>query len=157
MVSAALLSTFHLLALALGLGAVVARGRALSRLVTDANAIEAVLSADNFWGLASILWLVTGFARLFGPFEKGSAFYLNSGAFLLKMGLFGLVFVLELWPMITFIRWRVRRAKGLPVDTSRAATLAKVNLAEVLVTLAMPFVASLMARGLGFNWFYSRG
>lgn len=153
MLGAALLSTLHLLALALGLPGVVMRGRALTRLATDPAAIDDVFYADNLWGLASLLWIGTGLARMFGDFEKGSAFYLNSHSFLVKLGLLGVAMTLELWPMITFIRWRIRKAKGQPVDTSSARRLALVNRVEVALTLAIPFIASMMARGIGFTWF----
>ncbi|MER2564513.1 MAG: DUF2214 family protein [Myxococcaceae bacterium] len=153
MLSAALLSTFHLFALVLGLSGVAIRWRQLRRLVTDPTALEPMLVGDNLWGVAAILWLVTGLLRAFGSFEKGSGYYLNSGAFLLKLGLFSVVFLLELWPMVTFMRWRVRKAKGLALDTSRAGTFATITAVELAITLAIPFVASMMARGIGFTWF----
>lgn len=153
MLSAALLSTFHLIALVLGLPGVFLRGRALRALQTDPTAIKRVLLADNLWGVAALLWLGTGAARLFGTAEKGTGYYLHSGSFLLKMALFGLVFALELWPMITFITWRIRQGKGQPIDTSRAGLLSRVNDVELALVLAMPFVASMMARGIGFSWF----
>ncbi len=115
--------------------------------------MEAVLFADNLWGIAALLWLGSGLLRAFGPFEKGSGYYLHSGAFLLKMALFVVVMLLELWPMATFIAWRIRRGRGLPLDTRRAGLFAKLTAAEVVFTLAIPFVASMMARGIGFTWF----
>src|SRR5690242_8707119 len=105
MFSSALLSTFHLFALAMGLPGVFLRGMALRGLSTDKSALRRLFIADNFWGIAAVLWIGTGLARLFGTFEKGSGYYLNSTSFLIKMTLFGLVFALELWPMITFIKW----------------------------------------------------
>lgn len=153
MLSSALLSTFHLLALALGLPGVFLRGRALKALKDDPTAVARVFAADNFWGVAALLWLGTGLTRVFGSFEKGSGYYLHSGAFLVKLALFGLILLLELWPMVTFIQWRIRKAKGLPLDTSRAAQLARVNDLELALVLAMPFLASMMARGLGVGWF----
>ena len=153
MFSAALLSTFHLLALALGLPGVFLRGRALRALQKDPTAIAPVFLADSLWGIAALLWLGTGLTRLFGSSEKGSGYYLNSSSFLIKMALFVLILLLELWPMMTFIRWRIRQSKGLPIDTSRAALLTRVNDAELALVLAMPFLASMMARGVGFAWF----
>ncbi|MBL8937677.1 MAG: DUF2214 family protein [Archangium sp.] len=153
MLIAALLSTLHLFALAIGLSGVVIRWRELRRLVTDPAALEPMFVGDNLWGVAAILWLVTGLLRAFGTFEKGSGYYLNNHAFLLKLGLFGAIFLLELWPMVTFIVWRIRKAKGLPLDTSRAATFATITGVEVVLTVAIPFVASMMARGIGFTWF----
>lgn len=153
MISSALLSTFHLFALAIGLPGVVLRGKALRELRTDPAALDRVFFADNLWGLAALLWLGTGLARAFGPFEKGSGYYLHSGPFLVKLGLFGLIFALEAWPMITFIGWRVRRSKGLALDTSRAGLFFKLNTAEAALVIALPFFASMMARGIGFGWF----
>jgi putative membrane protein len=153
MLSSALLSTVHLLSLALGLPGVFLRGRALRALKDDPTAVTRVFAADNLWGIAAVLWLATGLTRVFGSFEKGSGYYLHSDAFLLKMALFGLILLLELWPMVTFIQWRIRTAKGLPLDTSRAPRLARVNQLELVLVLAMPFLASMMARGMGFAWF----
>jgi putative membrane protein len=152
-IGSALLSTLHLLALVIGLPGVFLRGKALRALQQDPSAVERVLAADNLWGVAALLWLGTGLTRAFGGFEKGSSYYLNNSTFLVKMGLFAAVLVLEIWPMATFIRWRIRKAKGLVLDTSRARQLSRVNDVELLLTLAMPFFASMMARGIGFTWF----
>jgi putative membrane protein len=116
MIPSALLSAVHLLTLALGLGAVVARGRAL-RGPLDAGGLRQLFLADNLWGLAALLWLSTGLLRAFGGFEKGSAFYLHNRMFLLKMALFLGVFALELRPMVTFIRWRLALKRGLAIDS----------------------------------------
>lgn len=153
MISSALFSTFHLFALAIGLPSVIMRGKALKDLQTDPSALQRVFFADNLWGIAAILWIATGLFRAFGPFEKGSGFYLHSGTFLIKMGIFAVLFSLELWPMITFIRWRIAQAKGRPINTSRAGLFFKFNTAEIVLTIAMPFFASMMARGIGFGWF----
>lgn len=153
MLSAALLSTFHVLALAIGLPSAIARARALQRLTKEPGALDAVLFADNLWGVAAVLWLGSGLLRAFGPFEKGSGYYLNSGSFLLKMAVFGVVVLLELWPMVSFVSWRIRKARGLPLDTSRAGLFAKITAAEVALTVTIPFLASMMARGIGFTWF----
>ncbi len=64
---------------------------------------EAALSADNVWGLSALLWIGTGLARVFGGFEKGSAFYVANPMFQLKMGLLGAVMLLELCPIDTLL------------------------------------------------------
>ncbi len=153
MLGAALLSTLHLLGLVLSLSGIVLRGAALRRLVKDPGAVDAVFFADNLWGLSALVVIGTGLARTFGAFEKGSGFYLNSHSFLVKMGLLGVVALLELWPMVTFLRWRVRQARRQSLDTSNALALARVNMVQIGVTLVIPFVASMMARGIGFAWF----
>jgi putative membrane protein len=154
MIAAALLSTFHLFALAIGVPGVVLRGVALRGLEKgDESAFPRLFAADAAWGVAALLWLGTGLARAFGPFEKSSAYYLHSGPFLIKMGLYVAIVLIEIWPMITFIRWRVARAKQQPIDRSIVPRLRLLNDLEVVLTLAIPFCASLMARGVGFGLF----
>lgn len=146
---AAMVSALHVLGLGLGLGAVFARGvslRALDR--GDAQALRRVLFADGFWGVAAALWIVTGGARLFGQTDKGIDFYLYNGFFWVKMGLFGSVFALELLPMATCMRWRSALRAGAAPDTRRAGLLVRLNDAETVLVMAIPFVAAMMARGL---------
>lgn len=137
--SSVLFSAFHLLALGVGLGSIYARGRALDRVD-----VPGVLRADNWWGLAALMWLGSGLMRAFGGIEKGAAYYLGSEAFQLKMGLFLVVLALEVWPMVTFIGWR----RGRAPDPARMATFARISRVELAVILVIPFVAAAMARGM---------
>lgn len=146
---AAVVSSLHLLALAIGLPAVFLRGRALKGQL-DADGLRRLLAADNAWGVAAVLWIVTGLLRAFGGLEKGTDFYLRSPLFWTKMALFLLILLLEVRPMVTFIRWRIQLGRGLPVDTSVARRLYTLNHIELALVVVMVFVASLMARGIGF-------
>jgi putative membrane protein len=65
------------------------------------------------------------------------------------MALFVLVVVLEVWPMVTFIRWRGALRRGGAPDTSAARALYGVNHLELVIIVVMVFVASFMARGFG--------
>ena len=145
---AAVVSALHVLTLALGLPAVYLRGRAL-RAPLDAAGLARLFTADNVWGVAAALWLVTGLLRAFGGLEKGTAFYLGSRAFWLKMALFALILVLEIRPMMTFIRWRAGLRRGRAPDTSGALGLYLVNHIEMALVVLMVFVAAFMARGFG--------
>jgi putative membrane protein len=151
MIARASLSALHILALAIGFGAVFARGkrlRDLRRSAQDAGALARLLQADNLWGLAALLWIATGFARVFGRLEKTPDFYLRNGFFWVKMGLFLLVLALEILPMVTFIRWRVARSRGVvTVAGTNLSRLISLNDAEVAIVLLIPFAAALMARG----------
>jgi putative membrane protein len=142
-----LLASLHLLALPLGLGAIVVRSRALrvTRTVAD---LPRVFASDTLWGLAAILWISTGLARAFGGFEKGTDYYLNDRVFSLKMGLLVLILLLEVWPMVALIRWRIGTRRGAPVDLSSAGTLARISAAQAVVTVLMVFAATALARGL---------
>ena len=152
MVLAAFIAALHYLALALGLGAVFARGlrlRDLSRLLADHETLSRLFRADSAWGLAALLWIATGLVRVFGGLEKSPAFYLRNGFFFVKMGLFLVVLALEIFPMITFIRWRIARARGTPFTADAPlGVLVRLNDLEVALVALIPFVASLMGRGI---------
>ena len=151
MITRASLSALHVLALALGLGSVFARGlrlRDLRRMPGNAAALARLLQADAVWGIAALLWIVTGLARVFGHLEKTPDFYLRNGFFWTKMALFALVFALEIRPMVTFARWRaVKRRGGTPLADRGIDALIRVNDAEAAIVVIIPFIAALMARG----------
>ena len=146
----AVVSALHVLALAIGLPSVFMRSRALKRAL-DAEGLRRLFAADNAWGVAALLWIVTGLLRAFGGLEKGTQFYLNSRLFWLKMALFAGVLVLEAWSMVTFIRWRVQRGRGEAPDTSRARVFYVLNHVEMGLVVAIVFAASFMARGFGLK------
>jgi len=139
-----ILAAVHRLALGIGLGAVWARGRAL-RTPLDVPGVRRVLYADTWWGVAAFLWLATGVARAFGGFEKGTVYYLHNHYFWVKMGLFGSILLLEVIPMITFIKWRQRIARGEVIDAANAPTLATVSFIQVALVGFMVLAATAMA------------
>ncbi len=145
----AIVSSLHLLALAIGLPAVFLRGRALKGRL-DGDGLRRLLAADNAWGIAALLWVVTGLLRAFGGLEKGTEFYLRSPLFWIKIALLLIVLLLEVRPMLTFIRWRMQLRNGLPVDTVPARRLYTINHIELAIVVVMVFVASFMARGFGY-------
>jgi putative membrane protein len=149
-VISAIVSALHVLALAIGLPAVVLRGRAL-KAPLDAAGLRRLLAADSAWGFAALLWIATGLLRAFGGLDKGAQFYLSSHLFWGKLGLFALVLALEVWPMVTFIRWRVQLRRGQVPDTSRARALYVLNHIEMGLVVVIVFVASFMARGFGLR------
>jgi putative membrane protein len=146
----AIVSALHVLALAIGLPAVFLRGRALKGRL-DVDGLRRLFAADTAWGLAALLWVVTGLLRAFAGLEKGTAYYLASPLFWLKMALFVAIVALELWPMATFIRWRREQKQGVAPDTSRAATFFQISHVQLALVVLMVFVASFMARGFGLR------
>jgi len=149
-VLSAVVSSLHVLALAIGLPSVWWRGRVLKGRL-DAEGLRQLFVADSLWGIAALLWIVTGLLRAFGGLEKGTEFYLHSPLFWVKMALFAGVLMLEIWPMLTFIRWRGQLRRGQAPDTSRARTFYVLNHVEMGIVVVMVFVASLMARGIGYR------
>ena len=152
MVTSALLSAIHMLTLALGLGAVVVRGRALAHPLDEAG-WQRLLAADNLWGIAAGLWIASGLARVFfGGKEPG--FYWYNGFFWVKMALFGAVFLLELTPMIALIRVRSARRRHAPLPMFPIESIRRINSLELLLVIAIVFAAAFMARGA---WLFALG
>ena len=145
MVVAALLSAIHLLTLALGLGAVYLRGRALSQPLGD-EGWRRLLAADNAWGAAAGLWIASGLARVFFG-GKEPSFYWRNGFFWVKLGLFAIVFVLELRPMMTFIRVRAARRQHAPLPSFSIDEYRRINTIELGLVVTIVVVATFMARG----------
>jgi putative membrane protein len=145
--SSAIVAALHYLALAIGLPAILLRGRALKGPLDDAG-LRRLFAADTMWGVAAALWIATGLLRAFAGLEKGSTFYLHSRLFYLKMGLFLAILILEVRPMLTFMAWRQAHRRGARIDTSPAPVLFQVSHIQMALTIVMVFVASAMARGL---------
>jgi putative membrane protein len=139
----ALVAALHLVTLGIGVAGVWIRGRGFR-----SGDLATTFYGDNLWGIGAIAWLITGLARAFGGLEKGTDWYLHQPLFWVKMALFAGVVALEMWPMITLIRWRVRQARGQPIDLAVLPTFARINTIELALVLVIPFVAVGMARGM---------
>jgi putative membrane protein len=144
-ITSALLSAIHVLTLALGLGAVFLRGKALAGPLDDAG-WRRLLAADNAWGVAAALWIASGLARTFFG-GKETVFYWRNGFFWIKMTLFAIVFLLELKPMTTFIRVRSAQRSGANLPQFSVDALRRINAAELRLIVVIVFVAAFMARG----------
>jgi putative membrane protein len=144
-------AALHLLALGIGLGAIWWRGLSLRGELTG-DSIKRVLYADNLWGFAALLWISTGLARAFAGLEKGSAYYLSNEAFWIKMALLVIILLLEIWPASTWVKWRIRMARGeqVQIDPDRKRLFSNISFIQSGLIVCMVFAATAMARGLGF-------
>ncbi len=104
-------------------------------------------AADNAWGAAAVLWIVTGLARVFYG-GKGPYFYGHNGFFWTKLGLFGLVFLLELALMTTFVRVRIARRRGSAPPAFPLTAYRVINTIGMSLVVAIVFAAALMARAM---------
>jgi putative membrane protein len=135
----------HLVALALGGAGIALRWRGLAEADADLDgAVKRGLFGDNLWGVAALVWLPTGLLRAFGGLEKGTDYYLSSPAFWVKMGLFITILALEVWPMVTLIRWRL----GTAPDAATAGRIARISAVQMGLTVLMVVAAGAMARGV---------
>ena len=146
------LAVIHLVGWAMALGSVFARARAFNDL-RDRETLNRGFMADNFWGLAALLLISTGLWRAFGSMEKTSTYYWHSHAFYGKMALFGLAFALEIWPMITLIKWRRAAQAGTLPDVgglhATARRIARISDVQTLLLLGVVTTAVMLARGFG--------
>ena len=143
-----LLAAAHLLALGIGLGAVWARARAL-RSPVDPAGLQRAFIADLWWGIAGLLWIVTGLWRLFGATEQPTTYYLRNHVFWTKMAFLGVLLALEVGAVITMTGWRREVARGGLPDTSQSGWLRRISLVQVWLVVLMLLAATAMARGWG--------
>ncbi|CAN5696142.1 DUF2214 family protein [soil metagenome] len=143
------IATLHILTFGIGFYGIWSRANALKKL-KDVSGLNEVFKADSFWGIAALLWIATGLWRAFGGLEKGIDYYLHSTTFIIKMALFVLVFIIEIKPMVTLIRWRIKKRKNEPIDFSSARQLAFLSHIELGLIAIIVCLATAMARGIGY-------
>ena len=103
---------------------------------------------DIVLGVAAGLLLVVGLLRVFF-FEKGSGYYLHSGAFHLKITLFIVVGLFSIIPTREFLSWSASLRAGQVPDIS-AQKMKRVTMvihSELLAIVIILLCAAIMARG----------
>jgi len=115
--------------------------------LTLANARKLPI-VDAVLGVSATLLLIIGLLRVF-YFEKGSAYYFSSHAFLTKFAVFIIVAILSIVPTVEFLSWRKAvKAGQVPVveprKMRRVRSLIHGELAGVVIIL---LCAAMMARG----------
>jgi len=120
----------------------------------DPNRKEAIsmVIADIIYGIAGIALLVSGIYRVI-KFGQGSDFYTQNPLFWTKMVVFGLVGSLSLYPTVTYVLWAIPLSKSeLPnVTTNLVSRLRLIINIELVGFASIPFLATLMARGVGIS------
>ena len=118
------------------------------------NLQESILMvvADIIYGIAGVALLVSGIYRVL-KFGHGSEFYTQNPVFWTKIIIFALVGSLSLYPTITYVLWAIPLSKGtLPKVTENLVSRLKLIINIELVGFAsIPFLATLMARGVGIT------
>lgn len=144
-----ILAAVHLLGFGIGLGAVWARARSITGHPLDQAALRRTFAADSWWGVSALVLIGSGLWRLLGSTEKSTAYYLSNHVFYTKMALLVAILLLELWPMVTLIRWRMLVAKGTLPDPAPAAAIARISYLQAVLLIGMVLAATAMARGMG--------
>ncbi|WJN58586.1 DUF2214 family protein [Pseudomonas sp. SO81] len=117
----------------------------------DVATARKLLRIDMIYGASAGLVLLTGLARVIW-FGKGLDYYLHNWVFHAKVSLFILVGLLSILPTLTFFNWRndLLAGKAPTITPAQAKRTIMVIRLELLILVCLPFLASLMARGVGF-------
>ena len=115
------------------------------------EAISIVL-ADVIYGIAGIALLKSGIFRVV-KFGQGAEFYTQNPIFWTKIILFALVGSLSLYPTFTYVLWAIPLSKeNLPnVTENLVSRLEMIITIELVGFASIPFLATLMARGVGLG------
>ena len=109
-----------------------------------------MIITDIIYGLAALTLLGSGIMRVL-YFGQGSEFYTHNPLFWWKVGLYLGAGALSLYPTITYILWAIPLRKGEAPSVSAvvASRIGWVINIELVAFGSLPFMASLMARGVG--------
>jgi putative membrane protein len=139
----------HYLSFMVCFGALVLERRLIRADPSREDATLMVIT-DVVYGIAALALLLSGIARVL-HFGQGSAFYTENPLFWVKVGTYLAVGALSLYPTITYILWAIPLRKGeLPqVSEALANRLRWILNIELVGFASIPFLATLMARGVG--------
>ena len=122
------------------------------------ESFDLLATADIVYGLSGLLILVSGYFRA-TAYAKGWEFYAHEPLFWVKMSLLAVVGSASYFPTIKIVQRAVAKQKGdvPPLSPALVKRMTSIVNAELLGVLSIPFVATLMARGVfyvdGFPWF----
>ena len=123
------------------------------------ESFDLLVTADIVYGLSGLLILVSGYFRA-TQYAKGWEFYAHEPLFWVKMSLLAVVGSASYFPTIKIIQRGAAKRDGgdvPPLSPALIKRMTSIVNAELLGVLSIPFVATLMARGVfyvdGFPWF----
>lgn len=119
--------------------------------LTVRNATKLVV-ADAIYGMSATLVLIAGLLRVL-YFEKGSAYYLSSIPFLLKMALFLAIAAVSIYPTFEFLRWYkpLKQGQAPRVGEGKRRLIRRLIHVELAAVVLLVLCAALMAKGIGYR------
>ncbi|MEM8525144.1 MAG: DUF2214 family protein [Bacteroidota bacterium] len=107
--------------------------------------IKRVAVLDSVYGISAITLLAAGMSLWF-LVGKPAEYYSQNWIFHLKIGLFVVVGLLSIYPTVFFLKNR----KGEAEEVVKVPKMIKMMIRlELLILFVMPFLASMMAKGIG--------
>ena len=123
-------------------------------LKVNPNRQEAIsmVVADIVYGIAGIALLISGIYRVI-KFGQGTGFYTQNPIFWTKIIVFAVVGSLSLYPTITYVLWAIPLSKGIlpQVNATLVSRLRLIINVELAGFASIPFLATIMARGVGLG------
>lgn len=147
----ALLAYFHFIAM-IGMGSMLTAE--LGTLVQPGSAFQLhrLKRLDGLYGMFAGLTLASGVARvLWGA--KGSTFYLSNPVFHIKITLFIVVALISIYPTVQFFKWSKAAMANVRFSPAAGAVgrVRAMIVTQLVLFAAIPFAATLMARGIGLT------
>jgi putative membrane protein len=102
---------------------------------------------DSFYGIAAMTLLAAGLTLWLGGIGKPAVFYSKNWIFHTKITCFVIVGLLSIYPTVFFIKNR----KGSPDEKIQIpSSIFWLLRFELLLLFIIPFLAGLMAKGIGY-------
>lgn len=113
-----------------------------------------ILIADAVYGTAATALLATGVLRLL-YFGKGTEFYTENPVFWAKVIIFFAVASISLYPTFSYLLWIPKLRQNIPpkLNAFRTNLINGIINVELVGFSSIPLLASMMARGIGLEWF----
>lgn len=109
--------------------------------------IKRLATIDGVYGMAALILLAVGLALWLGGYGKPAEFYTMNFIFHIKITLFATIGILSIYPTVFFIKNR----KGNPDELVHISkTIFMLLKLELLLLFVIPFLAGLMAKGVGY-------
>lgn len=112
--------------------------------------VERLSRVDLAYGVLAALVLAAGLARVAWG-VKGAGFYTGNPVFWTKLGLFALIGLISVAPTLRYLGWRrASRADGSLPGPAQVQGARRWVGAQLVLFAALPLLAALMARGIGY-------
>ncbi|MFK7863083.1 MAG: DUF2214 family protein [Pseudohongiellaceae bacterium] len=140
-----LLRTLHLFGIVALIGAIVIENIGIKPIINREDAVN-LAKVDKIAGLSAVITLFLGLVLWFAV-GKPASFYTDNPVFHGKVGLFGLLCVMAVFPALFFLKHANTTSDAISVPK----LLRWILKCELFVIFTIPIFAFLMARGIGLS------
>lgn len=109
--------------------------------------VQLMSKTDGWYGLLSILVLLTGFLRVY-YFGKGPDYYFANTLLWIKLGLFTIIGLLSILPTVRFMK--LKKLTDDEIEIKDYGKLKNIIRVEIILLFFIPLAAVFMANGANF-------